>query len=255
MSGSKDREYRRQEREQAEAGAAGDARRKKLLQLASAGVFLAIIAVAVAIVIAGSKSSGGDAENIKDVSAVESTLDGLPQSGMKLGDPNAKVSLLEFGDLKCPVCKAYSETVVPSVIESKVRTGKATIEFRNYTIIDEESTPAGAAALAAGEQGRGWDFIELFYRNQGLETDHYVTDEFLTAVARKAGVSDIPRWNRERKSPAILERVKKTTREAEALGFEGTPSFAVEGPGTKGLKAIGFPESAGELEAAIDAAS
>ena len=251
MSGSKDREQRREERETAEAGAAGDAKRKKLLQAASAAAFLVIIAVAVLIVVESNKSSGGDATNIKDVAAVESILQGIPQTGMKLGEPQAKVALVEFGDLKCPVCKAFSEQIVPPVIESEVRGGTATIEFRNFTIIDEESTPAGAAALAAGEQGRGWNFVELFYRNQGLETDHYVSDEFLTAVAKKAGVEDIARWDRERQSSAILARVKKTTAEAEAFGFSGTPSFAVEGPSTDGLEPIGFPESSGDLEAAI----
>ena len=55
------------------------------------------------------------------------------------------------------------------MIEAKVRSGEAKIEFRNFTIIDEQSGPAGAAAIAAGEQGRGWNFVELFYRNQGTE--------------------------------------------------------------------------------------
>jgi len=171
-----------------------------------------------------------------------------------LGEPGAKVTLVEFGDLKCPVCKAFSEEVIPPVIESKVRDGSAKIEFRNFTIIDAESTPAGAAAIAAGKQGRGWQFIEIFYRNQGNETAHYVTGEFLMAVAKAAGVADIARWNRERKSTRILAEVAKTTEEAEGLGFEGTPSFAVSGPAGEGLEALGTVE-AGALEAAIDHAA
>ena len=86
---------------------------------------------------------------------------------MTLGEPQAKVTLLEFGDLQCPVCKGFAEEIIPDVIDSKVRSGEAKIEFHNFTIINEESVPAGAAAIAAGEQGRGWNFVELFYRNQG----------------------------------------------------------------------------------------
>lgn len=255
MSGKKDREGRREERLEAEAGAAGQERRRRLLQVASAAVFLTVAVVLVLIVVNSSKSSGGDAGDVKDVGPVESLLDGIPQHGMTLGEPGARATLVEFGDLKCPVCKAFSEEVIPEVIESKVRTGTARIEFRNYTIIDAESTPAGAAALAAGEQGRGWNFVELFYRNQGSEIAHYVTDEFLTAIARKAGVPDISRWNRERRSRRILAEVARTTEEAEGLGFDGTPSFAVEGPATEGLEGKGFLESAGEIEGAIDAAA
>lgn len=228
-------------------------RRRKLLQVGAAAVFLAIVAVAVLIVISAGKTSGGDT-SLEDVGLVESQLSGIPQHGMVLGDPGAKVKLIEFGDLKCPVCKGFSEEIVPAVIDSKVRDGEARIEFRNYTIIDEESVPAGAAAVAAGEQGHGWSFIELFYRNQGLETSSYVTPEFLTAIARGAGVPDIRRWNEARKSRLALGLVRRTTEEAKELGFTGTPSFAVEGSGTDGLETLGTPGSAGAIEEAIEKA-
>jgi protein-disulfide isomerase len=230
-------------------------RRRRLLQVASAGAFLTVAAVLVLIVVESGKSTGGDAGDIQHVADVRRLLAGIPQHGMTLGEPGARATLVEFGDLKCPVCRAFSEDAIPQVIETQVRGGRARIEFRNFTIIDAESTPAAAAALAAGEQGRGWDFLELFYRNQGSETAHYVTDEFLTAVARKAGVANIARWNRERRSRRILAEVAATTDEAHRLGFEGTPSFAVEGPGTTGLEPKGFLESAGEIEDAVAAAS
>jgi protein-disulfide isomerase len=225
-------------------------RRQRLLQLASAAVFLAIVGVAVLIVVNGNITSGGNAEEIRSVGEVDRELAGIPQHGLALGNPKAKATLVEFGDLQCPVCKAFSEQIVPPVIDSKVRTGEARIEFRNYTIISEESVPAGAAAIAAGEQGRGWNFIELFYRNQGSERSGYVTDEFLTAIAEKAGVKDIEGWNRDRNDRRTLAQVGATTREAESLGFTGTPSFAVRSGGG-GLQPIGTPGSAGELEEAL----
>jgi protein-disulfide isomerase len=254
MSARKDRERRREERLAAESQAEGDERRKMLLKLASAAVFLAIAAVAVLIVVNGSKSSGGDASNLADVAEVNHALNGIPQRGMALGEPGAAVTLREYGDLKCPVCASFSKEIIPAVIDSKVRGGAAKIEFRNFAIIDpDQSVTAGAAALAAGEQGRGWNFLEIFYRNQGVETAPYANDEFLTAVAKAAGVVDIARWNRERRSSKLVGEVKKTTREAEDLGFSGTPSFAVEGRSGK-LETLGFPESPGELESAIDSA-
>ena len=165
---------------------------------------------------------------------------------MTLGEPARRSTLVEFGDLKCPVCKAFSEEVIPQVIESKVRGGSARIEFRNYTIIDAESTPAGAAAIAAGEQGRGWDFVELFYRNQGNEPIHYVTDEFLTAIATKAGVPDIARWNRERKSKRILAEVARTTRGSRKARFRRDAVVRGRRPGDRRPgSARDFLESAG----------
>ena len=254
MSGKNSRDARREERLQAENASEQGERRKRLLQIGSAAVFLAVVVVAVLIVVSSNETGGGDT-NLEDVGLVKGQLKGIPQSGMILGEPQAKVTLLEFGDLQCPVCKGFSEEIIPDVIDSKVRSGEAKIEFRNFTIISQESVPAGAAAIAAGKQGLGWTFIELFYRNQGPEDSGYVTDEFLTEIAKGAGVPDIGQWDKDRKSSATLAEVKRTTEEAERLNFTGTPSFAVEGPATKGLETLGTPGSAAALEEAIEAAA
>lgn len=230
-------------------------RRQRLIKIASAVAFLAVAVVVVLIVVSQNQSEGGDSSDLEGLAEVKQELSGIPQEGMVLGDASAKVTVLEFADLQCPVCKGYSEEVLPSIVENQVRSGEAKLSFRNFTIIDEGSITAGAAAIAAGEQGRGWNFVELFYRNQGIEGTNYVTDEFLTAIAEAAGVSDISKWNSDRKSKAVLAEVEESTAEAQQLGFNGTPSFALEGPGTKGLEALGTPESPQALESAISAAA
>lgn len=229
-------------------------RRQRLIKLASAATFLAVVAVAVLIVVSQGGGGGGDAGNVQGTADVERLLDGIPQEGMALGQSTAKVELREFGDLQCPVCKGFSEEVLPQVIENQVRSGEAKLDFRNFTIIGPESTPAGAAAIAAGKQGRGWYYVELFYRNQGEEDSGYVTEEFLSAIAQAAGVPDMAKWNEDRKSEAVLREVEETTAEAQRLGFEGTPSFAVRGPRTNGFEALGTPSSADDLESAISTA-
>jgi protein-disulfide isomerase len=228
----------------------GDERRRKLLQLASAAVFLAIAAVAVLIVVNASQG-GGDPDDIQGAAEVNRQLAGIPQRGMTLGGLDAPARLVEFGDLKCPVCAGFAEGIVSEVIESEVRPGRARIDFRNFVVIDEQSETAGTAALAAGEQRRGWNFVEIFYRNQGVESDPYADDEFLTAVARAAGVRDIQRWNRARRSPRLLSEVESAGEAAKRLGFTGTPSFAFETASGR-LEALDTPGSAEDLEAAID---
>lgn len=229
-------------------------RRTKLMQLASGAVFLAIVVVVALIVINGSSSdSGGDAESIEGAAEVNRSLSGIPQDEMALGDPQAPVELVEFGDLQCPVCKGYTEEILPPIIENQVKNGEARIDFRNFTIIGPQSVDAGAAALAAGAQGRGWNFVELFYRNQGAENSGYADDAFLEAVAEGAGVKDMTKWNEDR--TLLRAKVEETSQEAQKLGFNGTPSFALKGPSTDGLEPIGTPESTGALEEAIEEAN
>ncbi len=254
MSNKKEREKRREEREVAETQVNTVDRRKKLLQMGAGAVFLVVVAIAVLIVVSSAGDDGGDASNIKDVAKVEQELKGIEQAGMVLGDPNAPVELVEFGDLQCPVCKANAEEALPGIVEGQIADGEAKFNFRNFIIISEESEPAGAAMLAAGEQGRGFNFLNLFYRNQGKEASGYVTDEFLTAIAEAAKVPDMARWNTDREGSKIKGEVKATTEEARRLGFEGTPSFAIKGPKTDGLELLGNLGSTEEIEAAIDAA-
>jgi protein-disulfide isomerase len=227
-------------------------RRTRMLQLASGAVFLAVAVVLVLIVVATSSGGDGGDTDLEGAAEVNRQLAGIPQRGMVLGDPGAPVELVEFADLQCPYCKAFTEEVLPPIIENQVKNGQVKIAFHNFTIIGEQSLPAGAAALAAGAQGRGWNFVELFYRNQGAEDSGYADDAFLEALARGAGVRDVAKWNRERDESTA--EVEETTAEAEQLGFTGTPSLAIRGPKTGGLEPIETPGSTGDLETAIEEA-
>jgi len=251
MSNKREREKRREERLAEEAHVDTTDRRKQLLQMGAGAVFLVIVVVVVLIVVQASSSSSGGDTKLEEVSNVDKLLTGIPQEKLVLGDPKAPVSLFEYGDLQCPVCKAYSEEVLPSIIQSRVKAGEVKIEFRNFVIIGEQSVPAGAAALAAGNQGRGWNYIELFYRNQGTENSGYVTEEFIEAIAKGAGIKDLAKFNEERKEQEKTTTVNKTTEEAKQFGFTGTPSFAIEGPHSNGLELMGSPGSTAAIEEKI----
>src|SRR5881397_817088 len=53
-------------------------------------------------------------------------------AGFMMGNPNAKVKLVEIGSLSCPHCKAFDDEGVPALIEKYVKTGLVSWEFRNY---------------------------------------------------------------------------------------------------------------------------
>jgi protein-disulfide isomerase len=255
MSNKREREKRREQRLQEETKVDAGERRTRLLQFGAGAVFLAIVAVVILIVVNGNSDSGGDAQNLKEVGTVDKLFTGIPQQELVLGDPKAKVELIEYGDLQCPVCKGYAEDFLPQIIEGQVKEGKAKLVFRNFTIIGPQSAPAGAAALAAGAQGRGWQYLELFYRNQGKENSGYADDEFLSAVAKGAGVKNIAKWETDRKGTKLTDEVTATSEEAQRLGFTGTPSFAIKGPGTNGLELLGTPSAPEEVEEEIEKAS
>lgn len=244
------REVARQERLRQEAEQAAQERRRRMMQLGALAVFGALVVVGVLIAVSqsGSDSGGGDG-SVEAADVVNEQLSGIPQSGIALGDPSAKAKIVEFGDLQCPVCRDYSEQVIPGVIDQEVRPGNARLEFKNFTIIGPQSTDAALAALAAAQQGRYWNFVELFYRNQGAENSGYVTDAFLRSIAEGAGVEDLAKWDSDRRSPELEKELAGVQAEAKQLGFDSTPSFLVEGP--NGRKTLVAP-SPDQLSAALN---
>jgi protein-disulfide isomerase len=248
------KERLRAERLRKEAEAQAKERRRRLLQLGGVAALGALCVVAVLIVVSqsGGGSSGGGAEGggAAGAGAVARELQGIPQDGTVLGDPNAKVRVIEYADLQCPICKEFSSATTPGLIEGAVRKGTASYELRQFTIIGPDSETAAKAALAAGEQGRYWNFVELFYRNQGGENSGYVTDSFLESVARGAGVPDLAKWNADRRSGKWDAALSKVQSDAESLGINSTPSIVVEGPGGRRVVGAGVIPVA-QIERAI----
>lgn len=258
MEGRQDeRDRLRADRQAAESrDAAAELARRRRVQYLSLAAFAAVAVIVALIVISQSggddNGGGGSPGNVTGVAEVNSELDGIDQSGQTLGDSNAPVTITEFGDPQCPVCRAFSEQVAPQLISSEVKTGNAKYVYQPYIIIGPDSKPAIRATLAAGEQNRFWNYLQLFYLNQGEENSGYVTDDFLTGIAKAADVPDIDKWNQSRDDSQWDATIQQGTSQAESFGFNGTPSIAVSGPnGTKALS--GFTLS--EIQSAIQQVS
>lgn len=232
------REQAREQRQREETAAADAERRKRLIQFGAVAFFAALVVVAVLIVVSQSGSDSGGDTSIEGADQITAELDGIPQEELTLGDAKAPVLITEYGDLQCPVCAAFSEQVMPDLISEEIEPGNARMEFKNFNILGPQSVDASKASLAAGAQGRYWEFVELFYANQGQENSGFVTDDFLEAVAEGAGVSDIAKFNTDRADPALDQELDAVTTQATDLGINGTPTFVVEGPnGSKTLVA------------------
>ena len=243
MEGRHDeRERLRADRQAAESqDSAAQLARKRRVQYLTLAAFGAVAVIVALIVISQSGGGGGSSSsppaNVTGVAQVNTELNGISQSGQVLGDSAAPVTVVEYGDPQCSACKFFSQNVSSALISSEVRPGNAKYEFQPFLIIGPESKPAMRAALAAGEQNRLWQFMQLFYLNQGGENSGYVTDSFLTGLAKGAGVPDIGKWNESRNSSKWDATIQQGTSQADSFGFTGTPSIVVKGP--KGQKALG----------------
>ncbi len=184
----------------------------------------------------------------------------IPQHGSVLGYRSAPVTLVFFGDLQCKESRQVMLGPIADLIRRYVRPGKLKIDFRST-----ETDTAGAggwsefreqqsAALAAGGQGKLWNFIDVFYREQGPEYTGYADEEFLVGIAEGAGL-DLERWKEDRGEPSKwVPRIEADERLAKATHMISTPSFLIgpTGGAAKPLRHFGLEES-GVFEEAVEA--
>jgi protein-disulfide isomerase len=246
-----------QRRAQARAAreAAERAEREKAARRRRLGILGGVVALAAVVLVAAIalSSSGGDDEAPR-ASAPAASLAGIPQDGWVLGDPDAPVTVEEFADLQCPVCARFSEDALPQLVDEYVRAGRVRLVLRPLAFLGDDSVRGARAAAAAARQDRAWPFVERFYARQGEENSGYATDAFLREVAGGVQGLDVARLLRDREADAVTRDLERAQQDAERLGVQGTPSFAVGPTGGElrvvQLSSIGIDDLRGPIEEA-----
>jgi protein-disulfide isomerase len=163
--------------------------------------------------------------HLTGAAATQALLEGVPQDGISLGDPEAPVTLVEFADVQCPYCADWARNAFPVLVRNYVRPGKLRIELHGLAFLGPESDVALRATLAAGEQGRLWNLLELLYLNQGAENGGWVTESFLRRLGASVPALDVDAMLAGRSSAAVERLLVEARASAQLNGIAGTPSF------------------------------
>ncbi len=138
------------------------------------------------------------------------------------GDSAAPITLVEFADYECPFCQRASATLNrlmeaygPKVLQ---------VVFRDLpSDAHSRAIPAALAAHCAQDQGKFWPFHQALYEHQTL-----LQDVDLKGYATKIGLEPVA-FTQCFESKKFLSTIEKSKREAEALAFDSTPTFVVNG--------------------------
>jgi protein-disulfide isomerase len=232
------KERREQARAQREAlereHATAAARRRRLTQL---GGVLAVAVVAIVIIIVASGGGSSTPSKLKPGQAVpgaaqaQALFAGIPEQGPRLGNPKAPLTLAEFVDLQCPVCRTYALTTFPSLVAQYVKTGKVQVVFHSLPVIQGpdgttgQSQNAAKFALAVGQQNLLWPFTELMYENQQQESTGYLTTSYLQQIAGGITGLNVSQATAAANSTAVTNVVVADNAFAGQHGANATPSF------------------------------
>jgi protein-disulfide isomerase len=209
-------------REKKEEREKKNAKRKQM-----AGMGLAGIGALAVIALLGSQliSTGPTGQEIP--------LEGQPM----IGNDDANVTVVEFGDYRCPVCKQFHDQTWPQLKDNYIDTGKIKFYFVNYAFLDQNfAGETSTRAAVAGEcvlnqdEEQFWNFHSALYENQGAERQDWATQDFLMELARENTEGlDYNQLQTCVDNRQTSEKVQQDRSIGRNAGVTGTPSVYVNG--------------------------
>jgi len=152
--------------------------------------------------------------------------------GLTMGDPNAKVKVIEFADFQCPYCGIYWKQLEPQIIKDYVDTGKIYYVYHPFSFLGsgswDESVKSSEAAYCANDQGKFWEYRSMLFANQNGENQGAFSQAKLIAFAEKINL-DMKTFKQCLNDGTHKAEVTASTKAASDYGATFTPSFLIDG--------------------------
>ena len=155
-----------------------------------------------------------------------------------LGEANAPVTIIEYGDYQCTYCIRFFEATEPLIRNNYVKSGKVKMVFRSFQFLGAESELAGQAAECAKDQNNFWAYHDAIYTAEakdGQENNGNMTKAFFVQLAKDVGL-DVGKFTSCYDSGKYADTVKKSSQDASTLGVNSTPTFFVNGQQVNGAQ-------------------
>ena len=141
------------------------------------------------------------------------------------GNPEASVTLEEFGDFECPSC-ANLATFLDQLI--KEYHPRVRLIFRNFPLpMHQFARDAALAAEAAGLQGRYWEMHDMLFREQPVWSSATDAGMLFDTYAETLRL-DLNRFRRDVKSDIVRERIESDQARAKSLGVKVVPTLFID---------------------------
>ena len=147
-----------------------------------------------------------------------------------IGNPDAKISIIEFSDFQCPFCARFYTQTLPLIHEEYIEQGKVKLVFRDFPIqsIHPNALPASVAAECANEQGKFKEMHDLLFENQN-EWSRQETANALSLFSQYAKEMQLEQevFDSCLINGKYIEEIRKDLEDGQNYGIGGTPGFFV----------------------------
>jgi protein-disulfide isomerase len=166
-----------------------------------------------------------------------------------LGNPDAPVTLEEFGDFQCPPCGVISGPI--NQLEQDYHP-RLRVIFRHFPLtIHQHAREAALASEAAGRQGRFWQMHDLLYREQAVWSKATDVQPLFDAYAGMLGLK-IDRFKKDMESDEVKRRVTADQEQGAALGVTVTPTILINNRALPPAASLNPASLRAAVEAAIN---
>ena len=156
-----------------------------------------------------------------------------------LGNINAPLTLVEFGDYQCSYCKRHFDQTHDLIMKNYVATSKVKILFKDMIVTPgEDSVNAAHAAHCAKDQGMFWKYHYMLYNSWEGESTGWVTDDNLNKFAKNIDL-DMNKFSKCMSENKWMKLISASENDAKIMGITGTPSFFLIGPENEIIKIHG----------------
>ena len=151
----------------------------------------------------------------------------LIQNGSPImGNSNAPITVLEWGDYQCTFCYRFHENTLNIINEDFIKTGKVKLVFKDFPLNGPDSLLAAEASYCAEDQEKYWQYHDELYKNWGGERTGWITRESLDRFAVIVDL-DLVEFNTCLNEHKYQNRVIALHEFGKEIGIDATPSFLV----------------------------
>ena len=151
----------------------------------------------------------------------------IMQNGSPLmGNPDAKITIVEWGDYQCTFCYKFHQSSKDVIIEEYLNTGKVNFVFRDFPLNGPDSVLAAEASYCASDQGKYWEYHDEIYKNWAGEKTGWVNRESLEQFAKTTNL-DVNQFNKCLDGKKYHQKVLDNEKFGMSMGIRATPSFLI----------------------------
>ena len=143
-----------------------------------------------------------------------------------MGDSNAPITILEWGDYQCTFCYKFHQNTLDVINEDFIKTGKVKLVFKDFPLNGPDSLLAAEAAYCAEDQQKYWQYHDELYKNWGGERTGWVTREALDRFAVTVDL-ELMKFNTCLDEHKYQNKVIMLHEFGKEIGIDATPSFLV----------------------------